>query len=160
MRRYTYLYKQEMYRENFIFRDSPSLLCASTCHPSVHQPFYFQGFSSPKVRRRCRSTFSHYRFILISNFTLFKVAYVILRPFNTSREIVAILRSQMRYYFRSRNQVSIYGVPCVSYHILLANFLIRLCAIGLFVQLKRNLTAKLVNALAHSTAIWEISCIK
>lgn len=113
----------------------------------------------PKVQRRCCSTFSHYRFILISNFTLFKVPYVILRAFNTSREIVAILRLQMRY-FRSRNQASIYGVPCVSYHILLANFLIRLCAIGLFVQFKRNLTAKLVNALAHSTAIWEISYIK
>lgn len=106
----------------------------------------------PKVRRRCCSIFSHYRSILISNFTLLKVSFVILRPFNTSREVVAILRLQARY-FRSRNQARIYGVPRVSYHVSLANFLIRLRATGLFVQLKRNLTAKLVNALVHSTAI-------
>lgn len=42
MRRCTYLCKQEMHRENFIFHD---LLCALTGRPSVHQPFYFQGFS-------------------------------------------------------------------------------------------------------------------
>lgn len=42
MRRCINLCKQEMHRENFIFCD---LLCALTGRPSVHQPFYFQGFS-------------------------------------------------------------------------------------------------------------------
>jgi len=81
---YTCLCKQESHRENLIFRE---LLCAHAL-PLLSTLL----FSRVLWKVRCCIVHSlHYRSIFISNFTFLKVSFVILRSFNTSVEVVAVL---------------------------------------------------------------------